>query len=156
MRWYFYLPTAGLCVASALLTSSLSMGAPQETVLHSTEPEVGNREVDGQPEALGSAESLETAPTPVDANPGKADADKKKKEALKKKVSTAYKDPFYLNDFSYLNDPNYKGSQLGEGLKGIELGDQGRLDIGGQYRLRHHSERNMRNVNTSPGTASVD
>jgi len=45
----------------------------------------------------------------------KAAAEKKKKAELKKKVATAYKDPFFLNDFSYLSNPNYNGHNLGEG-----------------------------------------
>lgn len=73
-----------------------------------------------------------------------AAAKKKKAEELKKKVAGAYKDPFYLNDFSYLKDPNYKGSEVGEGLKGMRVGEKGKLDFGGQYRLRYHGEHNMR------------
>ncbi|XZE36652.1 alginate export family protein [Pirellulaceae bacterium SH501] len=153
MRWYLYLPAAGLCAASALLPISVSEGAPQETGSNAADPDESVRDLDSAREATGTSESTEPVLTVASENPGKADADKKKKEALKKKIGTAYKDPFYLNDFSYLNDPNYKGFQLGEGLKGLELGETGRLDVGGQYRLRHHSERNMRNVNTSPGTA---
>jgi hypothetical protein len=77
---------------------------------------------------------------------------KKKKAELKKQIAAAYKDPFYQNSFKYLNNPNYKGYNLGEGLKGVSLGDYGTLDLGGQYRLRHHSERNFRNINANPGT----
>ncbi len=77
------------------------------------------------------------------AAPQAANPDKKKAEELKKKVATAYKDPFYLNDFSYLNNPNYNGHNLGESLKQIPIGD-GKLDIGGQYRLRYHHEQNIR------------
>ncbi len=85
----------------------------------------------------------ETAATPAAADQKAAEAAKKKAEELKKKVAGAYKDPFYMNDFSYLSNPNYKGSNLGEGLKQIPIGD-GKLDIGGQYRLRYHNEHNMR------------
>lgn len=68
----------------------------------------------------------------------------KNAEELKRQVATAYKDPFYMNDFSYLNNPNYKGHNFGEGLKQIPIGPDGKVDIGGQYRLRYHSEHNMR------------
>lgn len=71
------------------------------------------------------------------------DAKKKSAEELKKKVATAYKDPFYQNDFSFLKDPNYNGFHLGEDLKQVAIGP-GMLDFGGQYRLRYHNERNMR------------
>lgn len=83
------------------------------------------------------------APAPTAAEKQGQDAAKKKAEELKKKVAGAYKDPFFANDFSYLSNPNYNGHNLGERLKQIPIGD-GKLDIGGQYRLRHHSERNMR------------
>ena len=73
-----------------------------------------------------------------------AAAAKKKSEELQKKVAGAYKDPFYLNDFSYLKDPNYCGHHLGESFKGLPIGSCGNLDIGGQYRLRYHHEHNMR------------
>lgn len=71
---------------------------------------------------------------------------KKKAEELNKKVVGAYKDPFYLNDFSYLKDKNYKGYELGEGLKGLPVGASGKFDFGGQYRLRYHGEHNMRGL----------
>ncbi len=89
--------------------------------------------------------------SPSDVQPSEAEAKKqaekakKKAEALKKKVATAYKDPFYLNDFSYLSDPDYRGHFLGERLKQVTVGE-GMLDIGGQYRLRFHDEHNMRGL----------
>ncbi len=153
MQWYFYLPAAGLCAASTLFPISVAEGAPQEMALNTADTGDSVRDLASNPGPSVPSESIEPVLPPASEKPSNADADKKKKEALKKKIGTAYKDPFYLNDFSYLNDPNYNGFQLGEGLKGLELGDRGRLDVGGQYRLRHHSERNMRNVNTSPGTA---
>lgn len=81
----------------------------------------------------------------TDADRLKADAQKKKKgEELKKKVAGAFKDPFYQNDFSYLSDPGYHDFHFGEGLKQIEVGENGKVDFGGQYRLRYHHEHNMR------------
>lgn len=66
----------------------------------------------------GSIGELGPAPDKdAEAEKKKAAAEKKKKEELKKKVATAYKDPFFLNDFSYLSNPNYKGSNLGEGMR---------------------------------------
>lgn len=79
-----------------------------------------------------------------DESKARSASDSKKAEQLKKKVAGAYKDTFYLNDFSYLNDPNYTGYHLGEGLKGMQLGNLGKLDVGGQYRLRYQNEHNMR------------
>lgn len=99
----------------------------------------------------GLATEMSAPENPPDAEAAKkkAAAEKKKKEELKKKVATAYKDPFYQNDFSYLSNPNYQGSHLGEGLKQVPIGDEGKLDIGGQYRLRYHNEHNMRGVGLS-------
>ena len=48
---------------------------------------------------------------------------------------------FYANDFSYLDDPNYNGSCLGDAFKGI--GPRGNVDIGGQLRFRYHTERGL-------------
>jgi len=89
----------------------------------------------GSPDAAKDAEAAK-----------KAAAEKKKKEELKKKIATAYKDPFYQNDFSYLSNPAYMGYNLGEGIKQLEVGDNGKLDVGGQYRLRYHHEQNMRGL----------
>jgi Alginate export len=86
---------------------------------------------------------------PLDDKAAKAKktaADKKKKEELQKKIAGAYKDPFFQNDFSYLNDPAYKDYHLGEGLKQLTFGNNRKLDIGGQYRLRYHHEVNMRGL----------
>ena len=94
---------------------------------------------------LGSVGELDPDPVKeADAAKKKAAVELKKKEELKKKVATAYKDPFYQNDFSYLSNPDYKGYNLGEGIKQLPVGVKGKLDVGGQYRLRYHSEQNMR------------
>ncbi len=85
-----------------------------------------------------------TPPKDPQAAAKQAEAQKKQADELKKKVAGAYKDPFYLNDFTYLNDPKYRGNEIGENLKGISLGGLGSLDFGGQYRLRYHHEQNMR------------
>jgi hypothetical protein len=64
--------------------------------------------------------------------------------ASDKAAGEAYKDPFFNNNFDYLCDPCYCDWHLGESLKRLCLGDCIKIDVGGQYRLRHHSERNMR------------
>lgn len=72
--------------------------------------------------------------------------DEKKKKELAAKVGGAYKGVFYANDFSYLNDPCYKGCLLGECFKQNKTCNGITWDIGGQYRMRHHSERNHRGL----------
>ena len=84
------------------------------------------------------------APYQPSATPaaGAGKAAKDKKAAATKKMKGAYKGLFYANDFSYLNDPNYDGPYfLGDNLKGLA---GGKLDIGGEARVRYHSERNIR------------
>ncbi len=67
------------------------------------------------------------------------------KKALKKAVASAYKNLFYNNNFDYLCDPCYDDWHLGENLKRMAITDWATVDVGGQYRLRHHSERGIRN-----------
>jgi hypothetical protein len=72
----------------------------------------------------------------------------KKKAAPKKPnpCAESHKGVFYANDFSYLKDPCYNGSCLGDNLKLMpvgECGEWGTLDVGGQLRLRYHHEEGM-------------
>ncbi len=64
-----------------------------------------------------------------------------KKTALAEKEKTAYKGVFYANDFSYLDDPCYDGHNWGDCFKRLA---GGRLDLGGESRVRYHHENNMR------------
>lgn len=58
-------------------------------------------------------------------------------------AAKAYKPLYYDNDFSYLTD-DYNGPRyLGDGLKNMQVGENGRLSIGGEYRYRYHSEQGM-------------
>ena len=59
--------------------------------------------------------------------------------------ATSHKGLFYNNDFSYLNTNCCQAGCLGDCLKLMPVagGDCGRLDIGGQLRLRYHHERGM-------------
>ncbi|MEM9186325.1 MAG: alginate export family protein [Planctomycetota bacterium] len=70
------------------------------------------------------------------------------KAAKKNPCAGSHKGLFYANDFSYLNDPCYNGCCLGDCLKQMDVcgcgpGGKGKLDIGGQLRLRFHSEQGM-------------
>ncbi|MCA9137169.1 MAG: alginate export family protein [Planctomycetales bacterium] len=69
---------------------------------------------------------------------------KKQKEAATAAMKGAYKGVFYANDYSYLNDPCYDGpSFFGDSLKGM-MG--GKLDVGGEARMRYHHENNFRGL----------
>ncbi|QDV86599.1 alginate export family protein [Planctomycetes bacterium TBK1r] len=75
---------------------------------------------------------------------------KAKKAAATAAMKSAYAGVFYANNFSYLNDPCYDGpSFFGDSLKGM-MG--GKLDIGGEARMRYHYENNHRGL----GLTGVD
>ena len=77
---------------------------------------------------------------------------KKALEALIKKIGSAHKPLFFNNDFSYVCDANYNDWLLGDQLKRNCLPGGGYFDVGGQYRMRGHFERNMRGL----GLTGVD
>ncbi len=66
---------------------------------------------------------------------------KKKKKA--NPLAKSHKGVFYANDFSYLNDPNNTYHGLGDVFKQLDVGHDGKLDVGGQFRLRYHREKGM-------------
>ncbi len=69
-----------------------------------------------------------------------------KKKAKANPCAKSHKGVFYANDFSYLNDPGYNGSCLGDALKLLPVGrcgQWGTVDFGGQLRLRYHNEVGM-------------
>ncbi len=72
-----------------------------------------------------------------------------KKKKKKKKASPgakSHKPLFYDNDFSYLNDPSFRGHYLGDSLKLNPVGARGKwgtMDVGGQLRVRYHHELGM-------------
>lgn len=72
---------------------------------------------------------------------GKGDS----KGNLAKKAAGAHLGVFYANDFSYLCDPCYCECQLGDRFKRLPMGHCWTVDVGGQYRMRYHSEKNIRN-----------
>ena len=61
----------------------------------------------------------------------------------KNPCASSHKVLFFDNDFSYLNDCNYSGYCLGDCLKQRDVGCCGKLDVGGQWRLRYHHEYGM-------------
>ncbi len=73
-----------------------------------------------------------------------AKCDKKKKDAIAAKVKDAYKGVFYANDFSYINDPCYTQHYPGDALKQMSVPGGGKVDVGGELRVRYHSEENHR------------
>jgi hypothetical protein len=82
-----------------------------------------------------------------ESGPGEAvGCSPEQKKKLAQAAAGAYQGLFYDNKFQYLCDPCYDGCLLGEALKRNGLGSCWTFDVGGQYRLRHHSERNMRGL----------
>lgn len=70
----------------------------------------------------------------------------KKQKALSAAVASSHKPLFYDNDFSYVCDPAYCDWHLGDNFKQRCLSDCVKYDIGGQFRLRQHAERNDRGL----------
>ena len=66
-------------------------------------------------------------------------------EALDRAVRDAHKPLFFENYFGYLYDQSYVSWHLGDSLKQLHCGQFLTLDLGGQYRVRVHNERGMRN-----------
>ena len=67
------------------------------------------------------------------------------KKSASNPAATSHKTLFYANDFTYLNDPSYQDSYLGDALKRMPVaeGNWGTFDVGGQWRLRYHGEQGM-------------
>ncbi|TWU57457.1 alginate export family protein [Rubripirellula reticaptiva] len=104
--------------------------------------------IDVMPAPIASPSETYSQPILMDAAPcnccNTPCCTKEKKEAAAAKMKGAYKGVFYANDFSYLNDPCYDGKpMLGDSLKGMY---DGKLDIGGEARVRYHDENNMRGL----------
>lgn len=100
--------------------------------------------------------------TDADANPDSSTPDGKaspEKDSAKKKpptnpCATSHKPLFYLNDFSYLDNPDYNGDCLGDCWKLMPApgcDGSGTLDVGGQMRLRYHHEVAMGQDVSGPG-----
>ncbi len=109
----------------------------------SQEPAVADPDAPAAPEPPPAAEAAAEA----DECGDKADecgCDKKKKEAAKQAAATAYKPLYYDNDFSYIDDPCYTGCLLGDRFKQMHIGDCWVVSLGGEYRMRQHSEHNLR------------
>jgi len=91
---------------------------------------------DTPPEDSGDSPAPSGAAEPEGCDP-------KKIEAAQKAAAAAYKGLFYDNDFSYLDDPCYRGRLLGDRFKQLHYGDCWLVSVGGEYRMRYHSEHNL-------------
>ena len=61
-----------------------------------------------------------------------------------KKAPSPYKEPFFNNNFSYLDSPDYLSRDPFDVLKRINLTPHALLDVGGEVRLRVHNEDNLK------------
>ena len=81
----------------------------------------------GMPQSYQYVDPAPAAPAKPKANP----------------AAGAYKGLFYANDFSYLND-SYDGPvYFGDNWKNMDVGNGGKLSVGGELRTRYHSEQGM-------------
>ncbi|MGV3483277.1 MAG: alginate export family protein [Planctomycetaceae bacterium] len=140
------------CLSLPSLTyAQNSSGLPQTPPNHGTEPIDDSLSI--PPAEVKSFSDYPTMPVAVsESGPacscGGAGVccDAKKKKALAAKVRDSYKGVFYANDYSYLNDPCYDDCMLGDGLKQLSVPCDGKLDLGGEIRVRYHDEENMRGL----------
>ncbi len=88
---------------------------------------------------------IENSAAPEAEKKGGSKNTQKAKAELKKKVAGAYKGVFFENDFSYLDNPLYTDHYMGERLKRLSPGCTD-VEIGGEQRVRYHSEENMRGL----------
>lgn len=87
--------------------------------------------------------SVVVAQQPASQPTTDAAAKKAKQAELAAKEKDAFKGVFYANDFSYLDDPAYQGDNLGDSFKRLA---GGRVDLGGEARVRYHRENNIRGL----------
>ncbi len=125
-----------LGLTGALETAACAeMGAPRRLVRSDDPP------VEDAAEVFGPR-PFETPQPARPRNP----CDAERLRQLQQQVAGSHKGLFYNNDFSYLDDPCYDGWHLGDRLKRYRLGTWGMVDVGGEYRLRYHGERNIRGL----------
>lgn len=76
--------------------------------------------------------------------------------AAPKNEPTPYKGLYYANDFSYLTD-SYDGPiYWGDNWKNLDVGQNGKLSIGGELRYRYHSEQGQGRTAAFPTTGFND
>ena len=102
--------------------------------------------------SIGESADFNCDPANEPTSDDEAKNKQKRLAELKKKAATAHKPLFFDNDFSYLCNETYQDFSFGDGLKNRSLPRGGSYDIGGQNRVRFHSERNMRGL----GLTGVD
>ena len=139
-RWIF--ATAIFLVSGAAVSAQTQTNNTNTNSLDTPVSIPMGQVLEGASESTGIESTYAYAPPCQCCN--QSCSDKKKKEAATKAMKEAYKGVFYANDFSYLNNKYYDGpSFFGDGLKGLA---GGKLDIGGEARVRFHSENNHRGL----------
>jgi len=132
----------GPFVDAGLIGSESHEGADREREHEASETSNASgttvsRSIEAPPSDTKKAEAPKSSP-PV--------CDEKKRKELAQKVASSHKGVFFENDFRYLEDPCYTDWHFGDLLKRHYILSGVVLDIGGQYRLRQHSEQNMRGL----------
>ncbi|TWU03728.1 alginate export family protein [Neorhodopirellula pilleata] len=92
------------------------------------------------------AEPVPSYPSYASAVPCNCAANKDKEAAAMAAFKKAYGGVFYGNNFSYLNDPHFKGPTFfSDNFKNLDT-PFGTMSFGGESRYRYHNERNHRGV----------
>lgn len=141
-------PALSSALASPAAESSWTDGADAESFLPAgcSEPTCAADPACGDGVACGDTVSSDNINCGTAAGAGGA-------AAKPNPCAVSHKPLFYANDFSYLKDPKYNGSCLGDSLKLMPVagGDWGTMDIGGQLRTRYHHEEGMGQDLAGPG-----
>lgn len=96
-------------------------------------------EEEAEPAKLPSSSPSDTLPSPEIPVQDTAPSKPRPACPCKTPVPSPHKTLYYDNDFNYLLDPCNRHCYLGDSLKRREVGCM-ILDVGGEYRLRHHNE----------------
>lgn len=127
-----------VCVLLAMVGIAVGQELPTPAGPQSGTGEVASQEAEGGagtaasvPQATEQPESQTTSPETSGATAAKP---------APKPPANPYKGVFYDNDFSYLDKPGNEYFYFGDSLKRLHLHDSMILDLGGEYRLRHHNE----------------
>ena len=135
----------GMSIATATSIAQAANDFPLDVGVGLAATQFGALDAEGTTSDLAQPASLNENWAEVSPSPFPASCPKPaKKKDFKKAVAGAYKPLFYDNKFDYVLDDAYDGYHLGEEFKRRCLGSNIIWDAGGEYRMRHHSENNLR------------
>ncbi len=146
--WHWVLAGA-LCWASTQAVEAQEFATPAEIDvverIPAVPPEVDDEGLSADADRLAMRDALRNDAAPSAGAAGGAP----KPPAKPAPPPAPYKPLYYDNDFSYLNGPNPGPWFPGDSLKQLQPRQGWLLDLGGEYRIRHHHEHDLRGSNLS-------